>query len=37
MEARGLGKQRSLYSPQLMRTQIQAIERELMDLPYFGE
>ncbi|MBN1942214.1 MAG: glycoside hydrolase family 57 [Phycisphaerae bacterium] len=37
MEKAGLATKRSLYSPQLMRTQIQAAEAELESLSYFGE
>ncbi|MBN2712540.1 MAG: glycoside hydrolase family 57 [Planctomycetes bacterium] len=37
MSARGLDKEKSLYSPSLMKTQIEAITDELMAMPYFGE
>ncbi|MFA5204657.1 MAG: glycoside hydrolase family 57 [Lentisphaeria bacterium] len=37
MGAAGLAAQRSIYSPQLMKTQIDAMAAELMRLPYFGE
>ena len=37
MQAKGLAAERSLYSPQLMRTQIEAIQDELYALKYFGE
>lgn len=37
MKSAGLEKQRDLYSPQLMQTQIDATAAELMKLPYFGE
>ncbi|MBN1556036.1 MAG: glycoside hydrolase family 57, partial [Phycisphaerae bacterium] len=37
MQSLGLAKERSLYSPQLMRTQIEAIRDELFGLTYFGE
>lgn len=37
MEQAGLAAKRSLYSPGLMRTQIQAVEQELMKMPCFGE
>lgn len=33
----GIEKKRSLYSPSLMKTQIEAIERKLMNMEYFGE
>jgi len=33
----GLGEKKALYSPDLMYTQIRAIEKELMSLAYFGE
>lgn len=37
MEKRALGQNRSLYSPQLMETQLRTIEQELMARKYFGE
>ena len=37
MEKGGIGHMRSLYSPNLMRTQIKAIDDLLMDRDYFGE
>ncbi|MFA4943371.1 MAG: glycoside hydrolase family 57 [Lentisphaeria bacterium] len=37
MQKHGLAQRRSLYSPQLMATQIRAIEAELMAMAYFGE
>ena len=37
MDARGLGSHVTLYSPDLMRTQIAAVRDELMALPYFEE
>lgn len=37
MQQAGLAERRSLYSPQLMKTQIEAIAAELRALPYFGE
>lgn len=37
MRRRGVEELRSLYSPELMRTQIAALRVELMALPYFGE
>ena len=37
MQTLGLTAERSLYSPQLMRTQIEAIQNELYALKYFGE
>lgn len=33
----GIERKRSLYSPSLMKTQIEAIERKLMSMEYFGE
>lgn len=37
MEEGGIASKRALYSPDLMETQIRAIEQELMAMPYFGE
>jgi hypothetical protein len=37
MAQHGIGECRALYSPELMRTQIQAVDDELMALDYFGE
>lgn len=37
MEKAGIAKKRALYSPSLMKTQIEAIERKLMGMEYFGE
>ncbi|WFB36121.1 glycoside hydrolase family 57 [Kiritimatiellota bacterium B12222] len=37
MKKSGVTEQRGLYSPRLMETQIQAIDDELMELPFFGE
>lgn len=37
MADHGLADHTGLYSPGLMRTQIQAIDDELMAQPYFGE
>lgn len=37
MEKRGIAHQRSLYSPELMATQIKAIDEKLMAGKYFGE
>lgn len=37
MEELGIARKRSLYSPKLMKTQIRAIDRELMAMDYFGE
>lgn len=37
MVEHGVADRRSLYSPQLMTSQIDAVEEELMALPYFGE
>ncbi|MDO4562531.1 MAG: glycoside hydrolase family 57 [Clostridia bacterium] len=37
MEAGGISQKRSLYSPNLMQTQIKAIDDELMGMTYFGE
>lgn len=37
MASRGLAEHRSLYSPGIMRTQIDAIRDELMAMPYFEE
>ncbi len=37
MKDAGVSEERGLYSPRLMETQIQAIDDELMDLPFFGE
>ncbi len=33
----GIGDRKALYSPDLMKTQIAAIEKKLMDIKYFGE
>lgn len=37
MANHGISDQRSLYSPGLMCSQIDAVEEELMAIPYFGE
>ena len=37
MVNRGIAHKRSLYSPELMATQIKAIDDKLMSTPYFGE
>lgn len=37
MEERGIASHKYLYSPNLMKSQIEAIAAELMDMPYFGE
>ena len=37
MGKHNISKLRSLYSPDLMKTQIKAIEDKLMGMPYFGE
>ena len=37
MEAHGIGHKRGLYSPNLMETQIKAIDDKLMEIKYFGE
>jgi hypothetical protein len=37
MRDAGVSERRGLYSPRLMETQIQAIDDELMALPFFGE
>lgn len=37
MAERGIASKTSLYSPQIMRSQIAAIRKELMELPYFEE
>ena len=37
MEEGGVAFRKALYSPGLMRTQIRAIERTLMNMTYFGE
>ncbi|MFA5864722.1 MAG: glycoside hydrolase family 57 [Phycisphaerae bacterium] len=37
MEERGIASQKYLYSPDLMKTQIEAIAQELMAKSYFGE
>ncbi|WP_269522436.1 hypothetical protein [Coraliomargarita parva] len=37
MLAAGIGDQRSLYSPSIMKTQILSVEDELMSMEYFGE
>lgn len=37
MAERGLASPKHLYSPDLMKTQIEAIAQELMAMPYFGE
>ena len=37
MEKAGIAKKRALYSQSLMKTQIEAIERKLMGMEYFGE
>ena len=33
----GIEKKRGLYSPELMKTEIKAIEEKLMSMEYFGE
>jgi hypothetical protein len=37
MAERGIASHKYLYSPDLMKTQIEAIAHELMAMPYFGE
>ena len=37
MEAHGIAHKRGLYSPNLMETQIKAIDDKLMEIKYFGE
>lgn len=37
MENGGIAEKRGLYSPNLMKTQIKAIDKLLMDIKYFGE
>jgi hypothetical protein len=37
MAERGIASHKYLYSPDLMKTQIEAIAHELMGLSYFGE
>lgn len=37
MEKGGIAEKRGLYSPNLMETQIKAIDKKLMDIKYFGE
>ena len=37
MEKGGIAEKRGLYSPNLMKTQIKAIDDKLMGLTYFGE
>ena len=37
MKHNGIAEKRALYSPNLMKTQIKAIDDLLMDMPYFGE
>lgn len=37
MEAHGIGEIKSLYSSELMRTQIECVRKELMAMKYFGE
>lgn len=37
MKNRGIERLKGLYSPELMRTQIQMIENQLMQMEYFGE
>lgn len=37
MEAHGIAHKRGLYSPNLMETQIKAIDDKLMEVKYFGE
>lgn len=37
MEKGGIAHKRGLYSPNLMQTQIKAIDAKLMAMPYFGE
>ncbi len=37
MEKGGISEKRGLYSPNLMETQIKAIDKKLMDIKYFGE
>ena len=33
----GIEEKQSLYSPELMKTQIKAIDEKLMEMEYFGE
>ena len=33
----GIKEKQSLYSPELMKTQIKAIDEKLMEMKYFGE
>jgi hypothetical protein len=37
MERNGIANLKSLYSPNLMKTQIKCIEDNLMGMKYFGE
>lgn len=37
MERYGMGEKRAVYSPRLMKTQIHAIDEQLMSMKYFGE
>jgi len=37
MEKGGIAEKRGLYSPNLMKTQIKAIDDKLMSFNYFGE
>ena len=37
MRRNGIASQRALYSPELMDSQIRAIETKLMAYEYFGE
>ena len=37
MKRCGMEEKRAIYSPRLMKTQIQAIDRQLMSMRYFGE
>ena len=37
MEEHGIADRKGLYSPNLMRTQIKAIDDKLMEIKYFGE
>ena len=37
MKGCGMEEKRAIYSPRLMKTQIQAIDRQLMSMQYFGE
>lgn len=37
MKRCGMEEKRAVYSPRLMKTQIQAIDRQLMSMRYFGE